>query len=92
MDFSMPLLRCVFLYNRLMFKKIENTPNIEKVYLFCLHENGWMTFKSKIKIVSSLSEAEFDADIGCNLNLTLIWIYKVLTKIMVTTTAMMVTI
>ena len=43
-------------------------------------------------IASNLSEAEFDADIGCNLNLTLIRIYKFLTKTVVTTTAMMVTI
>ena len=50
------------------------------------------TFKSKTKIVHLLSEAEFDADIGSNLNLTLICIYKVDTKIVVTTTAMMVTI
>ena len=54
--------------------------------------NKIWTFKSKNNIVPLLSEAEFDADIGCNLNLTLIQIYKVGTKIMVTPTAMMVTI
>ena len=53
--------------------------------------NKIWTFKSKINIFPLLSEAEFDTDIGWNLNLTLIWIYKVLTKIVITTTAMMVT-
>ena len=38
--------------------------------------NKIWTFKSKINIVPVLSEAEFDADIGCNLNLTLQGFYK----------------
>ena len=53
--------------------------------------NKIWTFKSKINIVPSLSEAEFDTDIGCNLNLTLIGIYKVDTRIVVSITAMMAT-
>ena len=47
--------------------------------------------KYEIK-VPLLSKAEFDPDIGCSLNLSLIWIYKIDTKVVVTVTAMMVTI
>ena len=49
-----------------------------------------MDIQIKFNIVPLLSEAEFDANIGFNLNLTFILIYKALTKIVVTTTGIMV--